>query len=136
MEINNQDIIRMTRQLRDEENQQLHVRPWKRRRHFSLPSWLVTIPAAAAVGFFLGVWTNSQSEKIEPLTAIVDTVYVSEGNIDRDTVAAPSTPVVVPPSAPKSKPVRAHSRKKPQRSNTEGRSMIDDKIRYDLLVKN
>lgn len=26
MEINNQDIIRMTRQLRDEENQQLHVR--------------------------------------------------------------------------------------------------------------
>ena len=34
MKIDNQDIIRTARQLRDEENAEMHVSPWNRHRHF------------------------------------------------------------------------------------------------------
>ena len=51
MKIDSQDIIRTAQQLCDEENKQLHVRPWNRSRHFHVPAWLVALPAAAIVGF-------------------------------------------------------------------------------------
>ena len=76
MKIDNQDIIRTARQLRDEENAELHVSPWNRHRHFHVPTWLVAIPAAAIIGFVLGLWTQANSHSDVPLTALVDTVYI------------------------------------------------------------
>ncbi|MBQ7571516.1 MAG: hypothetical protein IJT19_04685, partial [Bacteroidaceae bacterium] len=76
MKIDNQDIIRTARQLRDEENAELHVSPWNRHRHFHVPTWLVAIPAAAIIGFVLGLWTQANSHRDVPLTALVDTVYI------------------------------------------------------------
>ena len=87
MKITDQEIIRTARQLRDEDNSQLHVKPWQPRRHFQMPTWLVAVPAAAIIGFLLGLWTKGDADKDVPLTAI-------------------------------------------------GRPISEDKIRYDLLVKN
>ena len=79
MKIDNQDIIRTAQQLRDEENEQLDIRPWNRHRsHFRIPSWLVAIPAAAFIGFILGIWTKSSNQQDTPLTALVDTVYIND----------------------------------------------------------
>ena len=142
MKTDNETIARMARRLRDEENAQLHVAPWQRRhRHFHVPAWLVGLPAAALVGFLFGLWTNRKAPSSGPLTALVDTVYV--------TVEKPSTPndtaVSMQANAPVTQPVahptalsrhRKASRSFQSASTTTGRSVADDRIRYDLLVKN
>ena len=135
MNITDQDIIRTAQQLRDEENEQLHVRPefnrtrpWRR-----IPSWLIAIPAAAIVGFFVGIWTES-SQKDAPLTARVDTVYVQ---VPIQQPPKEPTPLPNPneqttaPTQTVHKSVVAQS---PQASL--GHSIADDNIRYDLLVRN
>ena len=80
MKITDQDIVRTAQELRDEENEQLHVRHWakgekakrlKAENNTSLSSttfqlfnfstftkWLVAVPAAAIIGFVFGFWTQ------------------------------------------------------------------------------
>ena len=129
MRVDNQDIARMARQLCNEENETLHVSPWKRHRHFAVPSWLVAIPAAAL---------PTQTDK--PLTAFTDTVYIKV-NDRPDTAhviatahATPlgtATPDHQPPHArPAARPARHH------RPVATGQPMQSDHIRYDLLVRN
>ena len=140
MKIDNQDIIRTAQQLRDEDNQQLHVNPWNRQHnHFHVPTWLVAIPAAAIIGFVLGLWTQHHSNDNAPLTALVDTVYIKvpEQQPKQDSViqAIPvaQTPVV---SKPIVKSAVRTSTNNSRQQTTVGRSVAEDQIRYDLLVMN
>lgn len=139
MKIDNQDIIRTARQLRDEENTELHVSPWKRHRHFHVPTWLVAIPAAAIIGFVFGLWTQANSHDKTPLTALVDTVYIkvpmSQPQQDSvvQVVSAALTPAAAE-SGPSQTVHRASSTNPSQKKY--GRPVADDHIRYDLLVRN
>lgn len=134
MKITDQDIIRTARELCDEQNEQLHVGSWSRRHHFHVPTWLVAIPAAAIIGFVIGVWTQSNSTTDEPLTALTDTIYIKV----RETAVSSDTAnhVVASKTAPTVKRVKTTTTNRKNPSITTGRSVTDDKIRYDLLVKN
>ena len=139
MKIDNQDIIRTARQLRDEENEQLHISPWNRHRHFHVPTWLVAIPAAAIIGFVLGLWTQANSHSDVPLTALVDTVYIkvpsSQPQQDSVVQVVPATSTHAAKPDSKQKTVRTASSANPTQKEY-GRPVADDHIRYDLLVKN
>ena len=136
MNITDQDIIRTARQLRDEENEQLRVRfefnrtrPWQH-----VPKWLVAIPAAAIVGFFVGIWTESLQNDA-PLMARVDTVYVQMPTpqpTERDSVHQPIQTM----RAPVSNNTTPSSSTQRSISPSHGRSVAEDNIRYDLLVMN
>lgn len=135
MKISNQDIVRAAQELRDEENQQLNVRAWNHHRHFRFPAWLAAVPAAAIVGFFFGVWTNSQTKPEQSLTALVDTVYVKV----KETPTTPDTTQSINTSAPtqsENHQVRSTKSSPSKHEHHIGQSMLNDKIRYDLLVKN
>ncbi|MBR6320362.1 MAG: hypothetical protein IKR50_07985 [Prevotella sp.] len=133
MKVTEQDIIRTARQLRDEANQQQHVSPWSHRPSgfaIALPGWLVAVPAAAILGFVFGFWTKGHSLSDEPLTALVDTVYIKvhDPQPRQDTIAQ------VIPAVQASAPKRSA---RPSRSKPAvGRPLADDHIHYDLLVKN
>ena len=139
MKIDNQDIIRTARQLRDEENAELHVSPWNRHRHFHVPTWLVAIPAAAIIGFVLGLWTQANSHSDVPLTALVDTVYIKvpspQPQQDSVVQVVPATSTHAEKPDPKQKTVRTAASANPTQKEY-GRPVADDHIRYDLLVKN
>ena len=136
MKIDNKDIVRMAQKLRDEENEQLHIRPWSRRHRFRPPAWLTAVPAAAVVGFLLGIWTNSHLRTVENgLTALAPTVYV----FANDTAA--TTPIALSAPSPLPTPTPTHVSK--SRSNrheapavTTPQPVMNNRIRYDLLVKN
>ena len=134
MIITDQDIIRTARELCDEQNEQLHVGSWSRRHYFHVPTWLVAIPAAAIIGFVIGVWTQSNSTTDEPLTALTDTIYIKV----RETAVSSDTAnhVVASKTSPTIKRVKTTTTSRKNPSITTGRSVTDDKIRYDLLVKN
>ena len=130
MKITDQDIIRAARQLRDEGNEQLHVAPWHRQHRFRVPSWLVAIPAAAFLGFLLGIWFDGETKSDMPLTAMTDTVYVkvTEPSVNADTLTH---------AAPRPVNVRTKASKVKRSSHpSSGQSLAEDKIRYDLLVQN
>lgn len=132
--IGTQDIVRTAQQLRDEQNAQLRVRPWSRQRRFHIPAWLVAVPAAAIAGFVLGIWTNAGNQQEAPLTAFTDTVYIKVP----ERVATPDTTAhadMLPQVPATSTHVAAPTLPKHHRPATPGRSIADDKIRYDLLVK-
>ena len=141
MKIDNQDIIRTAQQLRDEDNQQLHVSPWNRQhRHFHVPTWLVAIPAAAIIGFVIGIWTQADSKGNSTLTALVDTVYIkvpispsSQDSVIPNHTTAAQKPVV---STPVTRPTASTPSSKGRLLPSSGRSVADDHIRYDLLVRN
>lgn len=135
MKINEKDIVRIAHELRDEENKQLNVRPWNRHRHVRFPAWLAAIPAAAIIGFVLGGWTNSQIQSEQPLTAFVDTVYVTvkEKSPKPDTIESISKPL---PPQPTYRQVQNGKVKKTKRETHIGQPVINDNIRYDLLVSN
>ena len=139
MKIDNQDIIRTARQLRDEENAELHVTPWKHHRHFHVPTWLVALPAAAIIGFVFGLWAQADCNSDTPLTALVDTIYIKvpSPQPQQDSVAQvfPATSTHAAKSDPKQKTVRTASSANPTQKEY-GRPVADDHIRYDLLVKN
>ena len=134
MKITDQDIIQTARQLCNEQNEQLHVGSWSRRHYFHVPTWLVAIPAAAIIGFVLGIWTKSHTLTDAPLTALTDTIYIKV----RDTAVSPDTAIHVSASKkePTVKQVRTTTAYRKNPPVTTGRSVTDDKIRYDLLVKN
>lgn len=133
MKIDNQDIIRTAQQLRDEANEQLDIRPWNRHRsHFRIPSWLVAIPAAAFVGFILGIWTKSSNQQDTPLTALVDTVYIKVPTPQPQPVLQ-TTPTVQPAAQTT---VQKRSIRRTPQHKAIGRPVADDQIRYDLLVRN
>ena len=132
--IDDQTIARMACQLRDEENQLLHVRPWRRSRRLRLPAW-VKVTAALFVGFFLGLWTKSHYPAEPPLTALVDTVYV----MVRDSLSSPGPTLATAPAQPLPSAHKAKANRAPGRSPSraqQGVSMAEDHIRYDLLVQN
>ena len=140
MKIDNQDIIRTVQELRDEENQQLSVSPWNHHRRVHIPTWLVAIPAAAIIGFVLGIWTQADSKGDSTLTALVDTVYIkvpvtpsSQDSVIPSHTATAQKPVV---STPVTKPTASTPSSKDRLLPSSGRSVVDDHIRYDLLVKN
>jgi len=134
MKITENDIIRTARQLRDEENEQFHVRPWRRSRRFHIPAWLVAVPAAAIIGFVLGIWTNTHTQDNAPLTALVDTVYVktSDAPVAIDTIV----PVRAPQQRASEKEARPKTIVRQHQPRHEGKSIAYDQIRYDLLVRN
>lgn len=146
MRIDNQDIIRAAQQLRDEENEQLNVKPWNRpRHHFHVPTWLVAIPAAAIIGFMLGIWTQAGSQSDEPLTALVDTVYIKvhEPQPQQDSVSqvvrveqGASEQSAVVPSKPTPRQTVRRSTVTRMAQPTLGSPVSADHIRYDLLVRN
>ena len=125
MKVDNQDIVRMARQLRDEENATQHVSPWRRHRRFAVPTRLVALPASVVIGFILGIWTNVRTQSDAPLTALVDTVYIKVND-------KPDTSHVTKPRALTVRPAR---RPRP-RAIATGHPMQSDRIGYDLLVKN
>ena len=132
MKLTEQDIIRTARQLRDEENQQLNVHPWHSHRRHHLSTWLVAIPAAAIIGFMLGIWTQAHVQSDAPLTALVDTIYINvhDSQPHQDTIAQVLTVVPTPKPAAR-RPATIH-RAQP----VVGRPVANDNIRYDLLVRN
>ena len=136
MHVDNQDIIRMARELRDEENKQLHVSRWRVGSRSVSPAWLAAIPAAAIVGFLFGIWTNSQRRDDLPLQAMTDTVYIKvKENVERvDTVYLPR-PAHSAAGTNASKAVMAKTSNR-QPAYPTGQSAANDQIRYDLLVKN
>lgn len=139
MRIDNQDIIRAAQQLRDEANEPLNVRPWNRHHsRFHVPGWLVAIPAAVFVGFVLGIWSKSASQTDAPLTALVDTVYirVCEPQPVSDSIAPAASVAPAAPVAQPTKVAKPATEVKPKAHQTVGRSLADDHIRYDLLVRN
>ena len=137
MKIDNQDIIRTARQLRDEENAELHVTPWKHHCHFHVPTWLVALPAAAIIGFVFGLWAQADCNSDTPLTALVDTIYIKVPTPQQDSVVkaipATLTPTISKPD--QRQRVRTTSAFGSSRENY-GRPVADDHIRYDLLVRN
>ncbi len=132
MKITEKDIYRTAQLLRDEENEQLHVRPWRRNRRFHIPTWLVAVPAAAVLGFILGIWTRTPIQSDAPLTALVDTVYIKV----HDSTVVPDTATTITSQKISDKKRTKYKTAGRQQPSHQGKSIADDHIRYDLLVKN
>ena len=144
MRVNDQEIARMARQLTDEENSQLRVRPWNRKHNQRIPAWVAAVPAAAVVGFLFGFWMKGNTPADHPLTAVVDTVYITEKDTSThatDVQVASASNVVASaaekkPSVPDARPRHVGSRPQQEHTVTVGLPMAEDRIRYDLLVRN
>lgn len=139
MRVTDQDIARAARQMRDEQNAQLHVAPWKgggSSRGGRRPLWYA-LPAAAVAGFVLGYLTPKTDAPGEnPLTAIVDTVYIKVNELKEDTLPRPEE-LLSPRTEKRIKKAReAVSPSRRHQSPATGIPVAEDKIRYDLLVQN
>ena len=121
--MSNDDIIAMARRIREEENSQLQVRPWKSRSNMA---WYIAVPAACLVSFFLGYLLRPSNEAPQGLASVAtDTVYVQV----YDTIY--QTTDVHKPVRPR--PITASNASKPRKI---GVSVLEDNIRYDLLASN
>ena len=98
----------MACRIREDENAQLHVRPWKSRSRIA---WYVAIPAACLVSFFLGYLLRPDS---------TDTIYQTTN---------PHQPV-------RPRPLTASTSSASQEGRKIGISVLEDNIRYDLLAAN
>ena len=132
--LSNDDIIAAARQLRQEQNDRMHIRPWKRQSRWG---WYVAIPAACLVGFALGFYLRPSAETPAPALAktivVTDTVTVRE--VVRDTVY--QTKPVSQPISPYHLAKRSTSSPKMEKqpeSEGVGVSMLNDGIPYDLLA--
>ena len=134
--LSNDDIIAAARQLRQEQNDRMHIRPWKRQSRWG---WYVAIPAACLVGFALGFYLRPSAETPAPAMAktivVTDTVLLHE--VVHDTVYQ-TKPVSQPLSPYQLAKRSTPSQKTEKQPETEpvGVSMLDDGIRYDLLASN
>ncbi|MBP5375745.1 MAG: hypothetical protein J6Y38_05370 [Bacteroidaceae bacterium] len=132
--LSNDDIIAAARQLRQEQNDRMHIRPWKRQSRWG---WYVAIPAACLVGFALGFYLRPSAETPAPALAktivVTDTVTVRE--VVHDTVY--QTKPVSQPISPYHLAKRSTSSPKMEKqpeSEGVGVSMLNDGIPYDLLA--
>ena len=155
MKVTEKDIIQMAQTLRDEENQQLKPRSWNNpRRH--LPLWIASVSAAAVVGFVLGVFVTSHTQTEVPLLAKADTIYVEVPASMPDTATAIIESIPATTDTPTGYQQSTNQRKVNKvRTNREqgrgvrkqaatrhspiperemGRSVAEDRIRYDLLA--
>lgn len=130
MKLDNQTIIDAARRLREQDNASLHVAPWPSRRSKAVPVWLVAIPAAAVVGFLLGLFVRQPASDNTQLLAKADTVYVTRE------VSVPQTPDTVVRYVE-----RPRRPSRPQQVATvvdtmpvTGRTIGQDNIDYALLV--
>ena len=129
--MSNDDIIAIARRLREEDNSQLHVRPWKSSRRRI--AWYIALPAACVISFVLGycLRPTSNTETPHDLTAQTvttsDTVYVHE--VMHDTVYLTTSHDALHPhsTSTTSRPINEEPRK-------IGVSVLEDNIRYDLLA--
>ena len=122
MKINEHEIAESARRLRDAENEQLRIKPWRRRR-LVIPSWAVFIPAAALLGFFFGVQFRENCTPDDVLAmAKTDTVYIKEVErvTERDTIYRTLPAVSMQETAPA--------------EVLTGVPVSEDGIRYELLV--
>ena len=121
--MSNEDIIAMARRIREEENSQLQVRPWKSRSNMA---WYIAVPAACLVSFFLGYLLKPSNDAPQGLASVAtDTVYVQV----YDTIY--QTTDVHKPVRPR--PITASNASEPRKI---GVSVLEDNIRYDLLASN
>lgn len=121
--MSNDDIIAMARRIREEENSQLQVRPWKSRSNMA---WYIAVPAACLVSFFLGYLLKPSNDAPQGLASVAtDTVYVQV----YDTIY--QTTDVHKPVRPR--PITASNASEPRKI---GVSVLEDNIRYDLLASN
>lgn len=127
--MSNDDIIAIARSIREEDNSQLHVRPWKSSRRRI--AWYIALPAACVVSFILGYCLRPTTHVDTPhdLTAqtTTDTIYLRE--VVHDTVYRTTSHDAL----------HLHSTSTPtQPANEEPRkigvSVLEDNIRYDLLA--
>ena len=114
--LSNEDIITIARDIREEDNAQLHVRPWKSSRNST--AWYIAIPAAACDPQGLTAHTTT------------DTVYVHE--VVHDTIY--QTTDVHRPVRPR--PITASTQSPSKEPRKIGVSVLEDNIRYDLLASN
>ena len=134
--LSNDDIIAAARQLRQEQNDRMHIRPWKRQSRWG---WYVAIPAACLVGFALGFYLRPSAETPAPAMAktivVTDTVMLHE--VVHDTVyqTKPVSQPLSPYQLAKRSTPSQKTEKQPE-SEPVGVSMLDDGIRYDLLASN
>lgn len=122
MKINEHEIAKSAKRLRDAENSQLHIKPWHSRR-MSIPSWLVFIPAAALLGFYFGMRFQIEESSADVLAmSKPDTVYVDrvERITEYDTIYR-----MLPPR--KSKSTDSYE-------TMTGVPVSADNIPYELLV--
>lgn len=147
MRITEQDIVGAAQDMRDEENQQLHVAPWHHHRRFHVPAWLVAVPAAAVIGFVFGLWVNAGTQRDAPLTALTDTVYIKVKEQPASNDSFPQQPLVTTNHESERPRTVAVAQKRPaadaktqngerQQAEATGHSVANDKIRYDLLLMN
>lgn len=134
MRITEQDIARTARQLRDEENAKLEVPKWSNSKS-SNGKLKYFLPAAAVIGFVLGYLTpRTEALEESPLTALVDTVYIKVHEMKEDTLPRPEDLSPKTETPVKGGRIDRASRRHP--APATGVPVADDKIRYDLLVKN
>lgn len=165
MKITDQDIVRTAQELRDEENNQMTVRPWakgekakrlKAENNSSLSSsnfqlfnfstftkWFVATPAAAFIGFVFGIWAQAHTNTGTPLAALVDTVFIEVPAPQQPQQPRPDAVAEVAPNVSRpaqkqdqSRPVSTKASHRSSLAGSVGRPACDDNIRYDLLVCN
>ena len=132
--LSNDDLIAAARQLRQEENDRLHIRPWKRQSHWG---WYVAIPAACLVGFAMGVFLQPSAE--EPAQALAKTVVVTDTVLVREVVhdtVYQVKPVSQPVTSLQLTQKQIASRNGEGKKENVGVSVLYDGIRYDLLASN
>ena len=126
--MSNDDIIAIANRIREEENSQLQVRPWKSRNRIA---WYIAGPAACFIGFVLGYCIHLSSSGDSPQnfasTVTADTFLARE--VASDTVYQTTNPHR--PVRPRPITASAPSSKKPRKI---GISVLEDHIRYDLLA--
>ena len=135
MKITEQDIIRTARELRDEANAQQHVRPAFHRSatRWHIPAWIVAVPAAAIIGFVLGLWIKVPTQEGTRLTELTDTIYIQ---VPPKPLPHTDSMAVATSNAPTTSVARRQIRRQQASPARRGRSVADDHIRYDLLLKN
>jgi len=127
--ISNDDIIAIARSIREEDNSQLHVRPWKSSRRRI--AWYVALPAACVISFILGYCLRPTPHADTPhnLTAhtATDTVYLREVVYDTVYQTISHDALHLHSTSTSSQPTNEKPRK-------IGISVLEDNIRYDLLA--
>jgi hypothetical protein len=127
--MSNDDIIAIARSIREEDNSQLHVRPWKSSRRRI--AWYVALPAACVISFILGYCLRPTPHADTPheLTAqtATDTVYLREVVYDTVYQTTSHDALHLHSTSTSSQPTNKEPRK-------IGISVLEDNIRYDLLA--